>query len=172
MNSCELLRTVIQDSYPALMALKEQDSVAAMPGKWCPKQIIGHLIDSACNNHSRFVRAQFGEELIFPGYEQERWVRAQACDQVAWADLLALWRSYNLHLAHIVSSMPSEQLHKPRPRHTLDPEGWRDVLQHDPITLDHFVRDYIRHLEHHLRQILSDYPPKAGRSLQKQPEQK
>jgi hypothetical protein len=28
------------------------------PGKWSPKQVLGHLIDSAANNHQRFVRAQ------------------------------------------------------------------------------------------------------------------
>ena len=47
------------------------------PGKWSRKEIIGHLIDSASNNHGRFVRAQLQDDLIFAGYDQEEWVRAQ-----------------------------------------------------------------------------------------------
>ncbi|MGH7460381.1 MAG: hypothetical protein ACREMA_05050, partial [Longimicrobiales bacterium] len=33
------------------------------PGKWSPAQIIGHLIDSASNDHQRFVRARFRADL-------------------------------------------------------------------------------------------------------------
>ena len=39
------------------------------PGKWSPREIIGHLIDSASNNHQRFVRSQFQDDLVFPGDE-------------------------------------------------------------------------------------------------------
>ena len=35
------------------------------PSKWSPKEIIGHLIDSASNNHGRFVRAQLKDDLVF-----------------------------------------------------------------------------------------------------------
>ncbi|HKS16153.1 MAG TPA: hypothetical protein VJU16_02515, partial [Planctomycetota bacterium] len=47
------------------------------PGKWSRKQILGHLIDSAANNHQRFVRATLAGELIFPPYEQDGWVGVQ-----------------------------------------------------------------------------------------------
>jgi DinB superfamily len=109
---------------PAVIS-EEESSRAAAPGKWTPKQIIGHLIDSACNNHSRFVRAQFSDELYFPGYRQEEWVAVQRYDTASWSDLLALWRCYNLHIARIVAVMPEIEIHKARPRHTLDPGSWR-----------------------------------------------
>lgn len=35
------------------------------------KQIMGHLIDSASNNHQRIVRLQYNEYLIFPDYRQD-----------------------------------------------------------------------------------------------------
>ena len=34
-------------------------SLKPAANKWSPKEIIGHLIDSATNNHQRFVRVQF-----------------------------------------------------------------------------------------------------------------
>lgn len=60
------------------------------PGKWSPKEILGHLIDSACNNHRRFVLAQFTDELKFPGYEQDGWVTIQKFNQEPWQNLIQL----------------------------------------------------------------------------------
>jgi hypothetical protein len=36
---------------------EEEASKPAIAGGWSRKQILGHLIDSASNNHQRFVRA-------------------------------------------------------------------------------------------------------------------
>ena len=47
------------------------------PDRWSKKEILGHLIDSASNNHQRFVRAQFTARLEFPEYEQKSWVKSQ-----------------------------------------------------------------------------------------------
>jgi hypothetical protein len=162
MRSSDLLTEIVAESFPSLAALTDEEaSRAPAPGKWCPKQIVGHLVDSACNNHSRFVRAQFSDELHFPGYRQEEWVAAQRYDAADWKELLALWRSYNLHIARIVGAMPDEELHKARPRDGLDPASWSAVLGNDPVTLDHFVVDYVQHLERHLTQIVRDYVPRS-----------
>ncbi len=45
--------------------------------RWTKKEVLGHLIDSASNNHQRFVRGQIAVRQDFPGYEQEQWVRIQ-----------------------------------------------------------------------------------------------
>jgi hypothetical protein len=45
----------------------ERAAVRPAPGKWSPKEIVGHLIDSASNNHGRFVRAQLQDDLVFDG---------------------------------------------------------------------------------------------------------
>jgi hypothetical protein len=157
-----MLSEIVESGYARLAAIPEEEaSKAPASGKWCPKQIIGHLIDSACNNHSRFVRAQFSDELDFPGYRQEEWVAVQRYDAAPWAELLSLWRSYNRHLARIVSVMPEAELRKARPRDTLDANSWGAVLAHDPVTLEHFVIDYIQHLEKHLTQIIEDYQPRS-----------
>jgi hypothetical protein len=124
------------------------------PGKWSPREIIGHLIDSASNNHQRFVRALFQDDLVFPGYAQDAWVSAQHYQDAPWAELLALWRSFNLHIAHVMETMPADQRLRPRVRHNLDELAWRPVPRDEPATLDYFMADYVAHLEHHLRQIV------------------
>jgi hypothetical protein len=111
-------------------------------GKWSRKQILGHLIDSAANNHQRFVRAQEQPSLVFPGYAQNHWVSCQRYSERAWSDLVALWESYNRHLAHVVASIPEER------RAT-----WCVIGDGEPVTLGFLVTDYIRHLRHHLEQI-------------------
>jgi hypothetical protein len=123
------------------------------PAKWSPKEIIGHLIDSASNNHQRFVRAQFQDDLIFPGYAQDDWVGAQAYQGATWSELIALWRGFNLHLAHVMRAMPEETRMRTRVRHNLHQLAFRAVPEHQPTTLDYFMRDYVDHLRHHLAQI-------------------
>ena len=66
------LRDALAAAEPRLRAISDADSARPRaPGKWSPREIIGHLIDSASNNHQRFVRASLQDELVFDGYEQE-----------------------------------------------------------------------------------------------------
>ena len=56
-------RATLSGATPQLLAITEQQSeVPRTEDKWSAKQIIGHLIDSAGNNHQRFVRAQFTDD--------------------------------------------------------------------------------------------------------------
>src|SRR4051812_1161697 len=88
------LVTSIDDALPQLRAIPESRASASLaPGKWSPKQFIGHLIDSASNNHQRFVRAQEGSPLAFPRYEQKHWVSSQHYDKREWSELVALWHT-------------------------------------------------------------------------------
>lgn len=128
----------------------------SQPGKWSPKQIIGHLIDSAANNHQRFVRAQFSDDLVFPGYEQEAWVGVQQYNDAPWLQLIQLWQQYNLHLCRVMSLIPNEVRQKVRMRHNLNEIAWKTVSTDKPVTLDYFMQDYAGHLQHHLHQILGD----------------
>jgi hypothetical protein len=59
------------DSVPQqIKAIDEVEfSRKVSPDKWSKKEILGHLIDSATNNHQRFVRAQFETPQIY--YEQD-----------------------------------------------------------------------------------------------------
>jgi len=151
----EELREALAASEPSLRRLSEEEaSRTPAPGKWSAKQIVGHLIDSASNNHQRFVRAQFTDDLVFPGYEQEAWVSAQRYQEASWLDLVGLWHLFNLHLARVIEAIPRSVREKSRPRHNLHELAWRPVPQNEVTTLEYFMRDYVAHLKHHLAQVL------------------
>lgn len=123
---------------------EEQLTSRPAPGKWSKKEILGHLIDSAANNHQRFVRGQFeNEPTIF--YDQNNWVSVQHYNEESIEVILGLWQAYNRHLAYIISRVPSQNVH-------LKCKGRDGNL----YTLSYLIEDYLVHMEHHLKQI-TDY---------------
>ena len=147
----------VDAALPKLRAISERDAekprAAGVPEKWSPKQVIGHLIDSAANNHQRFVRAQFKDDLVFDGYEQDAWVSLQRYRESPWAELIDLWRLFNLHIARIMQAAPNDERVRKRARHNLDEIAWQSVSRDEPATLDFFMNDYVGHLKHHLAQV-------------------
>lgn len=114
------------------------------PNRWSKKEILGHLIDSAINNHQRFVRGQLEDTpTIF--YNQDQWVSLQNYQNENKEVLITLWENYNRHLAHIIASMPEENLEKK----CRGKDG-------TTVTLSFLAKDYLQHLEHHVKQII-DY---------------
>src|SRR5437879_4529337 len=106
-QSLEDFKQTINLAVPRLLQISEAQSEAPRAeNHWSSKQIIGHLIDSAANNHSRFVLAQFKDDLVFPGYDQNKWVQAQQYESASWPRLVEWRRAYNLHLLHLMSSAP------------------------------------------------------------------
>jgi hypothetical protein len=146
-------RTVEHAGEQLLLIPEEQAALPKAAGKWSPKQIIGHLIDSAANNHQRFVRAIFDSVLVCPVYDQEEWVEVQRYNDESWSQLVQLWRNYNLHLAHVMIAMPEPARTQVRTLHNLDRIAWQTVSATEPVTLEYFMRDYVGHLKHHLNQI-------------------
>lgn len=134
---------IVQRERGRLLAMKEKDVVGkSSPDKWSKKQILGHLIDSASNNHQRFVRGQFTDTLVFPGYTQREWVESQNYTGENWQQLVELWSAYNLHLAHVIAHIPTGKL-----------SVHCKIGEDNPMTLEAVIADYIRHLEHHLSQL-------------------
>ena len=149
----DLRRTVdgAAERLKAIPSERARQPVAA--GKWSAQEIIGHLVDSASNNHGRFVRAQLTDDLFFPGYDQAAWVSVQQYSAADWPDLIALWRTFNSHIAHVVERIPQDVATRPRAYHNLDEIAWKTVPREQPATLEYFVRDYVAHMKHHLAQI-------------------
>jgi hypothetical protein len=113
------------------------------PGKWSKKEILGHLIDSAANNHQRFVRLQLTPSIDLSGYDGDEWVRIQGYQDRPWSDIIELWRRYNTQLASVIRHVNSEAL-----RHVWHTPDGKD------LDLEFIMRDYVVHLRHHLDQIL------------------
>jgi hypothetical protein len=137
------LKALVETVSQKLAAVsEEQASVKPSAGDWSKKEIVGHLIDSAANNHQRFVRAQLTDTLVFPEYAQEAWVDLQGYHDCAWQLLVALWRLYNLHLSSIIG------------RITPDNQGTVcEIGSNAPVTLRFLVEDYLAHMRMHLKQL-------------------
>jgi len=148
------LRMALEHALPLLELMSDElASASPAPGKWCPKEIIGHLLDSANNNLARFIRLQHTEYLLFAPYAQEEWVRTQAYAETDWSSLVELWSRYNLHIARVMELVPNDVRFRPRKEHR-HPGSTYAPLPADGIpTLDWLMRDYVEHLKHHLRQI-------------------
>lgn len=145
----ELARAILAEVEGAerrFRTLGEADASASRgAGKWTKKEILGHLIDSAANNHQRFVRAPLADPFAWPGYEQETWVAIHRYRQRPWTELIDLWVALNRHVAHVMEGVPPERLQT------------RCVIGgKEPVTLEWVVRDYLRHVRHHLAQIAGD----------------
>lgn len=151
------LREAVEKALPLLLTLTDEESARpAAPDKWSPREIIGHLIDSASNNHQRFVRAQFQDDLIFPRYSQEDWVRVQRYSEAPWRELVTLWHAFNLQLARVMAAVPEEVRTRERKQHNFHQIGWQVVPETETTTLDYLMSDYVGHLKNHLRQILGE----------------
>lgn len=158
----QVLRDFRETILSATVRLRDMTPEQSRGGRaedgWAPIEILGHLVDSAANNHQRFVRAQFTDDLVFPGYEQDQWVSGQKYRDASWPDLIQLWSSYNLHLVHVASVIPTDVLTKPRAAHTLDEIAFKEVDKNEAATLEYLIRDYVDHLQHHLNQIFDKDP--------------
>jgi len=154
MDYSDDLRAIVEDAAVRLLAVTPAASARRPgPGRWSAREIVGHLIDSASNNHQRFVRSQFRDDLVFPGYEQEPWVAVQKYNDAPWSELVTLWRTFNLHLARVMEAVPEAERLRPRAQHNLYEIASNGVPADEPATLDYFMRDYVEHLKQHLRQI-------------------
>ena len=113
------------------------------PDGWCAREVVGHLIDSACNNHRRWVIGQTPGLSKFDGYEQNLWVSRQQYAEEPWADVVALWAAYNRHLRHVIARTPVENTLLS----AMSPDG------DGPVTIGFLMQDYVGHIRHHLEQV-------------------
>jgi hypothetical protein len=147
-----LLETLNREQ-PHLRALTdERASIEPKPGKWSPKQELGHLLDSAANNHIRFVCATLDGQYEGPGYAQDRCVSLHAWHLLPWTALVDFWWHHNTLLVHLITQISAESLNV------------KCVVKNNaPVTLRFLIEDYVLHMQHHLdhllsREIITQYP--------------
>lgn len=135
----------IVDVIPGILAEVGEEKMSAkpLPDKWSKKEVLGHLIDSATNNHQRFVRGQFELDPEIR-YDQNKWNEFNFYQEIDSHQIISFWLQYNKQLIEIIRRIPAENL-------------TRQVRIGDTLfTLSFLVVDYVAHLEHHLKQIV-DY---------------
>lgn len=144
-NSVNRLKVLLAN-IPALLLEISEDlfSMKINSTKWSKKEILGHLIDSAANNHQRFIRVQY-ENIPTIKYDQNKWNELNHYQQLESKHIIQLWTIYNQHLLEILKRIPEENL------------GMElNVGNEINVTLQFLMDDYLLHLEHHLKQIV-DY---------------
>lgn len=137
MDSSPLL-AILAEWHPRLCAISTQEAEVVVGSKWTRKEFLGHLLDSALNNHQRFVRLQQGDLADFPGYEQEFWVEAGAYRGCDWNELVSLWHLFNRQLAGVIGHIPPGA----------ERNQWKG---HGDLRF--LVQDYTAHLLHHLHRM-------------------
>ena len=131
------------DTIPNLLsAINEQTfSAKPKPEKWSKKEIIGHLIDSAANNHQRFVRGQF-ENTPTITYNQNNWNKCSFHQQIDSKQIISFWTAYNKQLLELIKRIPNDKLEN-------------KVQTENLVSIEFLIDDYVTHLEHHLRQVVN-----------------
>jgi hypothetical protein len=142
-NSISRLQYLI-DTIPSLLTEIEEIKFSEKQNleKWSKKEILGHLIDSATNNHQRFVRCQF-ENIPKIVYDQNNWNKFNFYQQIDKNQIIQFWTIYNKQLVHLIKNIPNENLLKECK--TSDDKNY---------TIEYLISDYVEHLEYHLQQIV------------------
>ena len=151
------INEVMKREIPLLLSLsEEQVNVRRNSQNRTVKMLVGHLIDSASNNHQRMVRLQYAPRcghsmpntemgmLVFPDYTQDKdlWIQLQDYQHEDWQQLVTLLNLYNRHICHVIRSVDETKLNN----FWIDYEGCR-------VTLDAMIRGYVNHLNLHFGQI-------------------
>lgn len=139
MTEIKAYRETVEIFYKTLMSIPEEISaIKPSDDSWSLREIVGHLIDSASNNHQRFVRLQLDDLLDFPVYEAEAWVQTQNYNNVDWRTLVALWYHYNCLLINVIENADEK---------TFD-NVW--VKNEESIPLLELIQDYYKHMSLHI----------------------
>jgi len=139
------LLTTINEYLPKLNSLNEEEtSIKPSPNKWSKKEILGHLIDSAQNNIRRFIVAQY-EDTPAITYRQDDWVSMNHYQSYSLKELIQLWYLQNKQICVILSDLSKEAFE-------------RNCQTESIHTIEWLAEDYIKHLKHHLHQVLNLTP--------------
>jgi hypothetical protein len=150
-----LEETIGRETADLLQIAEMAAGIKTSPRDWSKKEELGHLIDSAANNHARFVQASLQPEFRGSGYDQNGWVERHGYNEMPWAEIVEFWRRYNYFLSALVGRIPEDRLQTPC------------VMGNSPaVTLRFLIEDYILHMQHHVDHILdrkkiTEYPGAA-----------
>ncbi len=120
------------------------------PGKWSKKEILGHLVDSAVHNLTRFTQAQYlPSPFVVVAYNPDELVKLNGYQQQNPGEIGQLWQALNRQIVRVISHCSEEKLNN------------TVVLPNNAsaFVLGWIMEEYLRHLKHHLQQIFVTKAP-------------
>jgi hypothetical protein len=143
MQALNVLRNLL-DHLPSRLERLPKERVLRKPAsnRWSPQEELGHLLDSAANNHQRIVRTQLQDKPSMPGYDGDRWVELHRYQKRDWRDLITIWHAMNEQLLTAAAAVPA-----------VDWDRTCTINNSEPVTLAFVFEDYLHHMVHHLRHI-------------------
>ena len=143
----EKLQQIVSTYTPKLHKIDENELRAKpRPEKWSKKEILGHLIDSAQTNIRRFVVGQY-ENLPLVVYKQDDWVAIANYQNYPTKDLIELWALLNKHICVVLGNTSEQAAQRKCATYAAEPQS-----------IAWLAADYIKHLLHHLHQVLDMEP--------------
>ncbi len=130
-------KKMIEDFYILMTKYESISNIKIAKDKWTLKEMVGHLIDSASNNHQRFIRLQIEERVDLPGYDSEEWNSKTKVETFDYRSLISLWKLYNDYLIHIIEVMDSKCLKN----------VW--ISSSGEKELQYIIKDYFSHIMWH-----------------------
>ena len=129
----------INNFYDLMQSNKNIVDIRVSEDKWTLKEMVSHLIDSASNNHQRFIRLQIENEINFPAYDAEKWKAHSKISEFGFIELINLWKGYNYFLLHLIKNIEVKNYNN----------KW--ISTDKEITLKSIVEDYFgRHMDWHI----------------------
>jgi len=142
-NAIDRLQFLVNTIPPLIRQMPDSDFTSKpTETAWSKKEILGHLIDSATNNHQRFIRIQYENNPVI-GYGQDEWNALSGYNYLDSNHVVNFWTIYNQHLIYILNQIPEEMLTK---------TGL--LLDGTEMPLAWYINDYVAHMEHHLKDIV------------------
>lgn len=143
----EELNQIIDDFVLKINKIPDEEfSAKPLPHKWSKKEVLGHLIDSALNNHRRFVCGQYEPTPPKIRYDQDFWAKANDYQNSKKEDVILLWKLINKKIGDTLSVMPEQNYSR-----TCNTGEETEQLH----SIEWLAIDYVKHLKHHLNQIIA-----------------
>jgi hypothetical protein len=139
------IQKILEDVPLKIVQFSEKDlTFKISPEKWSKKEIFGHLIDSALHNLQRLLYAQIEPQpYLIKSYPQDELVKVNQYQQQSIGKVLDLWKQLNQQIIWVLQNI------------SLENSNLIFELKGGELwTLrDWFEKDYVPHLEHHIKQI-------------------
>lgn len=122
-----------------------QADFAYAPGKWSPKEMLGHLSDTERVFAYRALSVGRGDPAPLPGMEQDDWLSTAEFGRRAITDLLAEWRAVRAATVTLAEGLPPAAALR------------RGTASGNPFTVRALLHVVPGHTEYHLEVLRERY---------------